>query len=219
MNLYNAMLDSTKNLYEEIYKHPFVQGIGNCSIPKEKFIYYMIQDYSYLIDYLKVFSIGAAKAPHRNEMQFILNLVSNAINDEMDMHLDYLHKLGVNDNEVLTAKQSLTNISYTSFMLKTAYESDFTSILAAILPCESTYCMIGKRLLKDYPDSANHPLYGEWITTYSNPAMESTLMQITTILNQLTKNYAEDNLQKLIEIFEISTRYEKEFWEMSWNLT
>ena len=33
-------------------------GIGDGSLDQEKFRYYMIQDYLYLIDYTRVFAIG-----------------------------------------------------------------------------------------------------------------------------------------------------------------
>ncbi len=219
MTTYEKMLDATKALYNEIYQHPFVQGIGNGSLPKDKFVFYMIQDYSYLIDYTRVFSIGAAKAVDCNDMNFFTQVTVNAINNEINMHWDYMHRLGIKDDEVLNTPQALTNISYTSFMQKTAYEGDEAAIIAAILPCESTYQMIGKRLAKDFPESLDHPFYGDWVKTYSSPEMEQTLGEITAILNRLTENLPEDHIQKLVKIFKTSTQFEKAFWDMSWNMS
>lgn len=62
MNITEHFLDSSKEIWEQYHKHPFVRGIGEGTLDKEKFRFYIIQDYLYLIDYAKVFSIGAAKA-------------------------------------------------------------------------------------------------------------------------------------------------------------
>ena len=70
MNITEHLLDSSKEIWKQYHKHPFVRGIGDGTLDKEKFRFYIIQDYLYLIDYAKVFSIGAAKAQDLSTMQF-----------------------------------------------------------------------------------------------------------------------------------------------------
>ena len=42
--------------------HPFVTGLGDGSLPVEKFRFFMLQDYLYLFDYARVFALGVVKA-------------------------------------------------------------------------------------------------------------------------------------------------------------
>lgn len=56
------LIDSGKELWESFLRHPFVAGITEGTLPQEKFQYYMIQDYLYLMDYARVFALGTAKA-------------------------------------------------------------------------------------------------------------------------------------------------------------
>ena len=49
----------------------FVKGIQDGSLAKDKFKYYIMQDYLYLKEYAKVFAIGVAKAKSfRNSKSF-----------------------------------------------------------------------------------------------------------------------------------------------------
>ena len=61
MTAAERLLDASKDIWAKYHEHPFVKGIADGSLDKEKFKYYMIQDYLYLIDYTKVFAVGAAK--------------------------------------------------------------------------------------------------------------------------------------------------------------
>ena len=56
------LLKVTENIWKQYYSHPFVKGIQDGTLDKEKFRYYIIQDYLYLEEYAKVFEIGLAKA-------------------------------------------------------------------------------------------------------------------------------------------------------------
>ena len=50
MTTTEKLLEAAKDIWAEYNTHPFVKGIGDGSLDKEKFKYYMIQDYLYLID-------------------------------------------------------------------------------------------------------------------------------------------------------------------------
>ena len=62
MNTVDKLLAATAEIWKSYNEHPFVLGIQNGTLAKEKFRYYMIQDYLYLEDYAKTFAVGVAKA-------------------------------------------------------------------------------------------------------------------------------------------------------------
>ena len=69
MTVTERLLKDTESIWAEYHQHPFVQGIADGTLDKEKFKYYMIQDYLYLLDYTKVFAIGVAKAKDRAALE------------------------------------------------------------------------------------------------------------------------------------------------------
>ena len=53
MKTAEILLDATAEIWEAYNKHPFVLGIQNGTLDREKFRYYIVQDYLYLEDYAK----------------------------------------------------------------------------------------------------------------------------------------------------------------------
>ena len=57
MKLIDQMSKAVDGIWAEYYTHPFVKGIEDGTLDRERFRYYIIQDYLYLIEYTKVFGI------------------------------------------------------------------------------------------------------------------------------------------------------------------
>lgn len=61
MKFSQTLYESVKDIWKSYYIHPFVVGIGDGTLDIGKFKYYMIQDYIYLLDYVKVYALGVVK--------------------------------------------------------------------------------------------------------------------------------------------------------------
>ena len=57
MKFSEVLFSEVKKIWDGYLEHPFVKGIGEGTLDKEKFKNYLIQDYLYLKDYAKVFAI------------------------------------------------------------------------------------------------------------------------------------------------------------------
>ena len=62
MKTTERLMNAAKDIWQAYNEHPFVLGIQNGTLDKEKFRFYIIQDYLYLEEYAKVFAVGVAKA-------------------------------------------------------------------------------------------------------------------------------------------------------------
>ena len=158
MNTTERLLHATTEIWNAYNAHPFVLGIQNGSLDKEKFRYYIIQDCLYLKDYAKVFAIGVAKAKSLHTANLFAKYIS-VMNGELDVHSGYLARLGVTQEELDSATPSLDNLSYTSYMLRVAYEEGEAEILAAILSCAYSYEIIAKDIVKNNPSSINDEFF------------------------------------------------------------
>ncbi|WP_099205014.1 thiaminase II [Scatolibacter rhodanostii] len=212
------LLDASKEIWESYHNHPFIQGIADGSLPQEKFQYYMIQDYLYLLDYAKVFAVGTAKSQNEKVMRLFASYVSQILDGEMDIHKNYMKRLGISLEEAEHTSQAMDNLSYTSYMLRVAYESGAGEIAAAILSCALSYEVIAKEMLQTFPSCTNHPFYGEWVRGYADPEYANANKKLIALLEQLTADYSEKQLQRLEEIFINCSRYEAAFWDMSWEM-
>lgn len=61
MKTTDKMLEATKELWKSYNEHPFVKGIQDGSLDKDKFKYYIMQDYLYLKEYAKVLRLELLK--------------------------------------------------------------------------------------------------------------------------------------------------------------
>ena len=218
MNTTDKLLQSTKEIWEAYNKHPFVMGIQEGTLDKEKFRYYIIQDYLYLEEYAKTFAVGVAKAKSLDTAKLFSKYIA-VMNGELNVHSGYMGKFGVTQEELDSTKRSLDNLSYTSYMLRVAYEEGEAEILAAILSCAYSYEVIAKKIVSNRPESANDPFYGDWIKGYASEEYAAGNVILLDTLNSLTEHYTQKQINHLIDIFIACSRYELAFWEMSWNLS
>lgn len=215
--LTDKFIQSTRDIWGGYHRHPFVKGIGDGTLSMERFQYYMIQDYLYLYEYAKVFAIGVAKSNDHRMMRFFASYVDATLNGEMKIHETYMKRLSITDEMIESTPMALTNISYTTYMLKIAYEGDVLDILTAILSCALSYEKIGCRL-NEIPGAAAHPFYGEWILGYASEAYAQGNKALIEDINRLGQNISEEKEERLIEIFKTCSIYEAKFWDMAYNM-
>ncbi len=217
MTTVERLLDATKEIWDSYYEHPFVKGIENGSLDREKFRYYIIQDFLYLEDYAKAFAIGIAKAKSIETLQMFSSYIALLTGKEMSIHNGYMGKFRVSREELDATSRSLDSLSYTSYMLRVAYEEGEAEILTAILSCAYSYELIAKNMLKNDPNCLKDDFYGEWIEGYASEAYAEGNFLLIDTLNRLTENYTDRQIEHLKEIFIASSKYEYRFWELSWN--
>lgn len=215
MSTVKRMLGAAEEIWKAYNEHPFVIGIQNGTLDKDKFRYYMIQDYLYLEDYAKTFAIGVAKAKSFKTANLFAKYI-NVMNGELNVHEGYFAKLKITQEEIDSACRSLSNLSYTSYMLRVAYEEGEAEILAAILACAYSYEIIAKNIVKNNPSSVNDEFYGDWVKGYISDSYSAENAVLLEEMNRLSENYTEKQIQHLVDIFVACSRYELAFWEMSW---
>ncbi|MBR6172857.1 MAG: thiaminase II [Eubacterium sp.] len=217
MKVTERLLAATKEIWDAYNEHPFVLGLQNGTLDREKFRFYIIQDSVYLIDFAKVFAIGVAKAKSLETANLFASYIP-VMNGELNVHEGYLARLGVTEEEMKAARPSLDNLSYTSYMLRVAYEEGEAEVLVSILSCALSYELIGKRIVENRPEALEDPFYGDWVKGYYSEEYAAANRELTETLEKLTKDYSEEQIAHLIDIFIACSRYEMDFWEMSWNM-
>ena len=218
MKLIDKMTAATAGIWAEYNKHPFVKGIEEGTLDKEKFKYYIMQDYLYLIEYAKVFGIGIAKSKSVKTSKLFASYVHLLTDGDMDIHRGYMGKFDVTEEELAQTPRALDNLSYTSYMLRVAYEESEVEILAAILSCAYSYEVIAHTIIKNRPNSVCHDFYGDWIKGYASEAYHAKNVELIETLEMLTEHYTEEQKQHIIDIYIACSRYELAFWDLAWHM-
>lgn len=212
------LFNAVEPVWNSYLEHPFVKGIGEGTLDKEKFVHYMKQDYVYLIEYSRVFAIGSTKANDLKTMTIFANLLHGTMNFEMDLHRQYAKKFGITKEELEATEPSATMTSYTSYMLSQAQLGGVENTIAAVLACAWSYNWIGKNLAT-WPGATTHELYGDWVKTYASDEFTSLAEDCIDLINEHAKDKPEHELKKLEEIFVKTSYFEYMFWDMAENLS
>ena len=219
MKLTDQMSAAVESIWAAYDTHPFVKGIENGTLDREKFRYYIKQDYLYLIEYTKIFGIGIAKAKSTETTKLFASYVHLLTDGEMDIHRGYMGRLGVTEKELADTPRALDNLSYTSYMLRVAYEEGEAEVLAAILACAYSYEMIARHIVKNNPNSVNHEFYGDWIKGYASDEYSKENIVLFEMLEKLSAHYTDEQKQHIVDIYVACSRYELAFWDLSWNMS
>lgn len=218
MNIVDRMLAASENIWAAYYEHPFIKGIEDGTLDIRKFRFYIIQDYLYLIDYMRSFAIGVAKAKSPESLRIFSQYVKQITEVEMDIHRGFVGELNISKEEIDSTRQSYMNLSYTSYMLRVAYEEGEAEIIAAGLACAYSYEVICRKIAENNPQAVNHPVYGAWVSGYVSEEYHKENEMLINALLTLTETYSEEKLSHLIDIFVMCSRYELDFWNMSWKM-
>ena len=202
---------------QAILSHPFITGIGDGTLPVEKFKHYVKQDYVYLIDYAKVLAVASARAPDLETMGWFAGLLDETLNTEMELHRSYCGEFGITREELEQTEAAPTTIAYTGFLLKVAHLGNFGELVAALLPCQWGYWEIGHHLAKQgVPREA--PLYSKWIEMYSSGEFEELAESIRSLADRVAEGVAPSQLAAMEEAYLTSLRLEYKFWDMAYHL-
>src|SRR5918994_4583719 len=120
--------------YGAILEHPFVAGLTDGSLERDRFRYYVIQDAQYLREYARALSVCGAKAPAEPEIAMFNQHAAGAIEVERSLHESFFRDLEVSAEEVSATPLAPTNRAYTSYLLAVAYGGGVVRGRRAALP-------------------------------------------------------------------------------------
>lgn len=216
MHLFSERLhDCARDIWGQSLQHPFLIGIRDGSLDPKRFMFYLKQDYVYLIEYAKLFAIAGTKAKDVETMSKLAGIFHSTLSVEMGLHRHYASRFGVSLEELEATKPTPTTLGYTTYMLSGAQRGSLAWVIAALLPCMWHYREIGENFAK-VPGALDHPLYREWILMYSSEKFGALTEWTIALLNRLTEGLPETELAELEECFVIASKYEYMFWDMAW---
>ena len=217
MGFITEIENQTLSIRQAILEHPFITGIGDGSLPVDRFKYYVIQDYVYLIDYSRALAVASARAIDLQDMSWFAGLLDETLNQEMALHRSYCQEFGINLQELESVEPASTTKSYTNFLLKTAYQGSFGELVASLLPCQWGYWEIGDHLLKrGLPTSA--PLYAQWIKMYTSEEFTELAHQIREMADRIGGGAGLAEQAAMRQAYTDSVRLEHRFWDMAYGL-
>ena len=214
MKLTERMYNGVQDIWPRYLKHPFVAEMAQGILPPEKFRYYMLQDYIYLRDYIKIFAAGISKADDFDSIRFLCENMTAILEETERVHVPYMKRLGITDEEIAAVTPHIDNSSYSHYMICEAQAGSILAGLTALLNCSWTYAYIAPAMVKQYPDAPQHPDYGAWFAGYICDEYQQTNQELIDMVDRLSTGISTEEADKLCRMFRTCSLYELRFWDM-----
>ena len=199
-------------------KHDFVNLLSSDTLKEKFFLNYLIQDYLFLIQFSKAWSLAVLKSDTLEEMKIAANTVNELINFEMELHIKLCGSYNISKNDLESANEENENIAYTRYVLELGYSGDFLDLLSALAPCVLGYGEIG---INGKNFKIKTPMYKKWIDTYASDEYQDVCKNVANLIDQafllrLGRDYVNTyKWNKVNKIFNKATLLEIDFWNMA----
>ncbi len=207
------------SVWAGLHAHPFIRELAAGTLPPEKFRFYVEQNLQYLPEYARAIALGAAKADDVETMRRFSADLANILESEIPENRELLRRvleLGAEDRAGVACMAPAT-VAYTGFLVSLAATGGPLEIMAAIVPCTWSYGDIASSLIAE-GQVRDHPVYGEWIRFFGEPAYGEIVAGMKRDFETLAADADEATLARLSAIFTMSTRLERGFWDMAYGL-
>ncbi|HAT36143.1 MAG TPA: thiaminase II [Rhodospirillaceae bacterium] len=219
MNGTNRFFDRLKqacpDAWEGYIRHPFVCGLGSGELPEAAFRHYLCQDYVFLIHFSRAYALAAYKADTLDEIRQAAETVSALAGHEMQLHIGYCKKWGIDEAALAATPEAPANLAYTRFVLERGQAGDLLDLQVALAPCVIGYAEIGKWLASDAATQQSGNPYGDWIEMYAGTEYQEVAAESISALDRLAAARGGDaRFEALADTFRIATELEIGFWQM-----
>jgi len=192
-----------------------VRQIGEGTLPHETFRRYFEQNVLYLADYSRAIGLIIGKAPDLASASVLSRFLGQIVGTEIPANLAFLARLGGFPEEAEDPASMLpTTYAYTRHLLYTCAQGTCAEGLAAVLPCQWSYGELARPLMASPPTD---PVYADWVAMFGSDDYEALVEETTGLLDRLADRRA-DAMQRLSFVFDTSTRYEVQFWDMAYGV-
>ncbi len=215
-NFSSDLKRQASTIWGSIYGHPFLRELHAGTLPMDRFTYFILQDYLYLLDFAQVLCQAGAKSPDLKTLELFTRHALIAVEVERSFHASYGKSLGFSQRKLDTTPKGPVTEAYTRHLQAVAGRGSLGEIVAALLPCYWIYGEVGKRLYKNRP--AKPKIYREWIETYASAGYWKPVREQIGLMNHLGARAQREEKDRMRSHFLLSSRYEYLFWDQAYRL-
>jgi thiaminase/transcriptional activator TenA len=202
----------TTDLRAAIHALPFNRELAAGTLDEARFRFYIEQDALYLDQYARILVMAGARGPDGATLRLFGECALEAVAVEQALHAQYLTRFGAG---AAPAEPSPDCLSYTSFLLATAYHETWEVLMAALLPCFWIYWDVGNAIARE---AASDNKYRAWIDTYSDAGFGDAVRAVIAATDKAAADATDKIRDRMMTAFIRSSQYEYLFWDGAYQL-
>jgi len=220
MTLFDTLLQANRHDWQKYVQHPFVQQIGDGTLPAKCFEHYLKQDYVFLLHFARCFGLAVFKSTTVEEVRQAKASLVGIVDVELDLHVEYCARWGLTEDDLAATIESTSNMAYTRYVMERGLSGDLLDLNVALAPCIIGYAEVANYLLSQSTTVRDGNPYDEWITMYASDEYQEVANAHKATLNKVDlKSLDPKRVSDLSGTFGSATRLEVDFWQMGIDLS
>lgn len=131
---HETLIGDNADLLKQMCHHPFLQQMADGTIPDERFLRWLTQDYLWIREFEQALAILASRAPRGMRRPFFEALLN--LHAEIELFEETAARAGA---DISKGKMSLTCHAYANFLLATSVVRSFEEALVVFYASEQAY--------------------------------------------------------------------------------
>ena len=198
--------------WERVVGHPFVDQLGDGTLPLERFRLYFVQDYIFVKDLVSVAGMALAKSPDLGRASAPINrFLAGVLNPENDLFERALAAMGASEEELTSAVATPVTQGFCDFVVRVGHEGTFDEIITVLYVTEGTYLDWASRLIAA-GRIPRDPIYREWIDLHGPAALGEFVEWMGSHLDAIPPELVSPRTDWLART---ALSYEVMFWEQA----
>jgi len=203
-------------IWRAVHAHPFLDELRAGTLPMNRFEYFILQDYVYLLDFAQVLCLGGAKSPDLKTLEIFARHALIAVEVERSFHASFGKSLGLSQRQLDRTPKAPVTEAYTKHLQAVARGGSLAEVVAAVLPCYWIYGEVGRRLYRRRPRKP--AIYREWIEIYASEDYWNPVREQIRLMDRLGAGAGSEERKLMRSHFMLSSRYEFLFWDQAYRL-
>lgn len=213
MKFSDILYAGAKDLWEEAAEKPFVIAMADGTLDPARFRFYMLQDYLYLLDYIKILKSIRTYTQDPSLQVFLDRIIGQTEQETYRVHVPNMKEAGVSEEEIRTAVRADVITAYVTYMRRQLTESGLMAGLTALLQCSWVYAYIGEKVSDRYGDQLRHSPYRSWFDAYTCPEYIEANQLWIDVLDREAAGISPEESDRLCRIFRQCAVFEGQFWD------
>ncbi|KAK6524714.1 hypothetical protein TWF281_011614 [Arthrobotrys megalospora] len=202
-------------IWDEYVNHDFVKQIANGTLKTEKFVWYLEQDYLFLVQFARARALLTYKATSLSQVNDYAAYLTGVIR-ESALHVKYCAELipRLTERDLISKSEAPTTTAYTRYILDIGNNGDVAALMVSLISCSVGYQVAARN--RENEDGSVRTEEGNrfwrWVEEYASEEYEKETQIQRDLLEELAGGFGVVQVEGLVEIFRKVTEMERNFF-------
>ncbi|KAF3224892.1 hypothetical protein TWF106_003335 [Orbilia oligospora] len=195
--------------------HDFVKSIANGTLSTEKFVWYLKQDYLFLVQFARAKALLTYKGTTLAQINDCANYLTGVIR-ESALHVKYCAELipGLTERDLQSTPEAPTTTAYTRYILDVGGNGDVAALMVSLISCSVGYQVAARNRENEESSvkTAQGNTFWRWVEEYASEGYAKEVQTQRDILEEMAGGFGMTQVEELVEIFRKVTEMERNFF-------